>query len=138
MCLDANEDIYKTKVGRALEETEGLEMMEAVGTFTSKRVRATFFRGTDPIDGVWVTSEVVVTGACVMPAGFGIGDHRMCVLDLLILALIGSNSPKIVRAAARRLNVMIPNTKTTHIRRLERLLEDHMTVHKAQKLLHQA
>ena len=43
-------------------------MIEAVGNYTGKKIGATFFRGTKPIDGVWVTSDVVIIGACVMPA----------------------------------------------------------------------
>ena len=58
-------------------------MGEAVGDFTGKKVGATFFRGKKPIDGVWTTADIVITGACVMPAGFGIGDHRLFVLDFL-------------------------------------------------------
>lgn len=138
VCLDANEDNYKKQMGRALTEIEGLETVEAVGTFTGQRVGAIFFEGTDSIDGVWVTTDVVVTGACVMPAGFCSGDHRIFVLDLLTSSLIGSNHPKTVRAAARRLNTMIPHTESKYIQRLERLINDHRMVHKAQRLLYLA
>ena len=46
-------------------------------------------------DGVWVTSDVVIIGACVMPAGYGIGDHRLFVLDFLTSSLIGHDPPKV-------------------------------------------
>ena len=82
-------------------------MIEAVVNYTGKKIGATFFRGTKPIDGVWVTSDVVIIGACVMPAGCGIGDHRLFVLEFLTSSLIGHDPPKIVRAAARRLNANI-------------------------------
>ena len=83
-------------------------MIEAVGNYTGKKIGATFLEGTKPIDGVWVTSDVVIIGACVIPAGYGIGDHRLFVLDFLTLSLIGHDPPKIVRATARRLNTNIP------------------------------
>ena len=51
---------------------DGLGMIEAVGNYTREKIRATCFRGTEPIDGVWVTTDVVVTGACVMSVGYRI------------------------------------------------------------------
>ena len=50
-------------------------MSEVVGGFTCQKVGATYFRGSTPIDGVWVTSDVTVVGSCVMPVGYGVGDH---------------------------------------------------------------
>ena len=84
-------------------------MIEAVGNYTGKKIGATFFRGRKPIDGVWITSDVVIIGGCVMLAGYGIGDHRLFVLDCITLSLIGHDPPKIVRSAARRLNTNIPS-----------------------------
>ena len=69
VCMDVNEDIYRKSIGKALTMSEDLQMIEAVGNYTGKKIGATFFRGTKPIDGVWVTSDVVIMGACVMPAG---------------------------------------------------------------------
>ena len=48
---------------------EDLQMIEAVGNYTGNKIGATFLRGTKPIDGVWVTSDIVTIGACVIPAG---------------------------------------------------------------------
>ena len=118
-------------------ETEELEMVEVVGNFTGQKVGATFFRGKDPIDGVWATPDMVVTGACVMPVGYGVGDHRMFVVDFLTSSLIGYNPPKIVRAAARRLNTKIPQTEAKYINRLESLMEHHKMVDKVQRYLGQ-
>ena len=81
VCMDANEDIYKNSIGKALVGNKDLCMGEAVGDFIGKKLGATFLRGTKPIDRVWTTADVVITGACVMPAGFGIGDHRLFVLS---------------------------------------------------------
>ena len=75
VCMDANENIYKKSIGKALKDSEGLCMKEMVGDHTGKALRATFFRGSTPIDAVWATPDIEVVGACVMPAGFGVGDH---------------------------------------------------------------
>ena len=52
VCMDANQHIYKKSIGKALVNEEGLGMTEVVGDFTGKQVGATFFRGSDPIDGI--------------------------------------------------------------------------------------
>ena len=67
--MDANKNIYKGQIGKALTNEDGLGMIKAVGNYTKEQIGATFFRGTEPIDGVWVTTDVVVTGACGMPTG---------------------------------------------------------------------
>jgi exonuclease III len=56
VCLDANEDIYKKSIGKALTESEGLNMSEVLGTFTGEKLGATYFRGSKPIDGIWIRS----------------------------------------------------------------------------------
>lgn len=84
-------------------------MSEVVGDFTGRQVGPTFFRGTKPIDGVWVTKDIQVANACVMPAGFGVGNHRMFVVDFRTQTLVGASPLKAVRVAARRLNTMIPH-----------------------------
>ncbi len=50
--LDANEDIYRKLLGKALTDINGLAMKEVVGEFTHQPVGPTFFRGSKPIDGV--------------------------------------------------------------------------------------
>ena len=126
--MDANEDIYKKSTGKALVGNKDLCMEEAVGDLTGKKVGATFFRGKKPIDGIWTTADVVITGACVMPAGFGIGDHRLFVLDFLTSSLVGHDPPKIVRAAARRLNTQIPSAEKNYLERFEDLIIEHKIV----------
>ena len=56
VCMDANEDIYKKSIGKTLTNEEGLAMKEVVGDFTGKKLGATFFRGTKPIDGIWANA----------------------------------------------------------------------------------
>ena len=126
--MDVNEDIYRKRIGKALTMSEDLQMIEAVSNYTGKKIGATFFRGTKPIDGVWVTSDVVIIGAYVMPAGYGIGDHRLFVLEFLTSSLIGHESPKIVRAAARHLNTNIPSGELYYINRFEELIIKHKIV----------
>jgi hypothetical protein len=68
---------------------------------------------------------MVVTGTCVMPTDYGIGDHQVFVLDFLTSSLIGHNPPTIVRGATRRLNTMICRAVRNCIGRLEDLTVKH-------------
>ena len=63
-----------------------------------------------------------------MPDGYGIGDHRLFVLDFLTSSLIGHDPPKIVKAVARRINTNIPSGKLYYINRLEKLITKHKIV----------
>jgi hypothetical protein len=120
VCLDANENIYRKSLGKTLTDEDGLGMREVVGDFTGEKVGATYFRGSNPIDGVWATADVEVVGACVMPVGFGVGDHRLFQVDFRATSLVGAMPPKIVRAAARRLITTIPGVVERYGKDLER------------------
>ena len=74
---------------------------------------ATYFRGSTPIDGVWATSDVTVVGACVMPVGYGVGDHPLFIIDFLKSCLVGASPPSIVLSAARRLNEVYQHQERT-------------------------
>ena len=75
--LNTNEDILKL-IGKALMNGNRLKMSEVVGDFTGKRIGATFFHGSKPIDGVWAMQDIVITHACVMPAGIGRRSLDVC------------------------------------------------------------
>ena len=108
--MDANEDIYKKSLGRSITARDGLNMNEVVGVFIRKKIGANFFRGPKPIDAVWATPDIVVVAACVIPAGYGVGNHRFFILELPISSLIGQTPPKIIRSGAIRLNTKILST----------------------------
>jgi hypothetical protein len=65
---------------------------------------ATFFRGSKPIDGLWISSDVDVSNACVMPFGYGVDDHHAFILNIPIESLVGVDPVKIVRPVSQQLN----------------------------------
>jgi hypothetical protein len=102
LCLDANKNIYRGELGRELTDLHGLGMKEVVGDYTTWQLGATYFRGSAPIDAVWVISNVAVVNACVMPVGYGVGDHCLFVVDFATALLVGTGcSQQIVRPALR-------------------------------------
>ena len=92
---------------RKLKDRYGLAMSEVVREFICQKFGATYFRGSNPIDGVWATSYVTVVGACVMPVGYEVVDHHLLVIGFLKSSLVGASPPRIVRSSARRLNLRI-------------------------------
>ncbi len=88
LCLDANENIYRAELGRQLANLHGLGMREVVGEFTGRWLRATFFRGSEPIDAIWAMSDLEVAHACVMPVGYSVGYHHLIVVNFSAASMI--------------------------------------------------
>jgi hypothetical protein len=71
--MDHNEHVTKGALGKALGDRDGLDLHEAIIHHTGKSPGATFFRGSKPINGLWVSSNIQISCACVMPFGYGVG-----------------------------------------------------------------
>ncbi len=123
--MDHNEHTYDGPLGRALSDPKGVGLQEAVLRHTGMRTGATFFRGSKPIDGLWVTSDIDIANACVMPFGYGIGDHRMFILDVTMESLVGKTPIKVVHPASRRLNSKMPRCGIAYINILEQNIIQH-------------
>jgi hypothetical protein len=106
--MDHNEHTYNGPLGKVLSDLDSLGLQEAVLKYTGKRMSATFFQGSKPIDDWWVTSNIEIANACVMPFGYVIGDHWMFALDITLESLVGRNPTKIVWPASCRLNSKVP------------------------------
>ena len=104
VCMDANNHIYKVAINTALTDNNGLAMKEVILNATRKASGATYFRGSTPIDSFWATSDIGIADTCVMPAGYGVGDHCLFVVDLITSTLTGNNPPRIQGSASSRLN----------------------------------
>jgi hypothetical protein len=104
-------------------------MSEVVGEFTGKKVGPTFFRGSKPIDGIWATCDIVITHACVMPVGYGVGDHQAFVVDIQEGSLIGEAPFRIKRFTTRRLNTKVSSGATKkYLEKLEDGLARHRLI----------
>jgi hypothetical protein len=125
VCLDANKHIYKKLVRKALTDGDGLAMKEVVGEFMSTPIGSTFFCGSKPINGVWATSDIAVCNAAIMPAGYGIGDHSLFMIDFATQDLVGDHPPKIFRLASHRLNTKLPGFADRYTSKLEEMILKH-------------
>lgn len=132
VCMDANDNIYGSRgIGADLTRSEILGMREVVGDYTGKRIGATYFRGTAPIDAVWATPDVSVSSACVMPCGYGVGDHRLFCVDFATSSLVGERPPRVLRQAARRLNTDVPHSEREYTARFEDKVIEHRLIERA-------
>ncbi len=127
VCLDANKNIYSKAIEKALMEEGSLEMKEVVGEYTGNKIGPTRFQGQLPIDGIWATTDDTIANACIMPAGYGIGDHRLFIIDIHTSLLIWTGAPRVQRAASRRLNTCLPHVLMKYNKSLEEnILRHHL------------
>jgi hypothetical protein len=99
--MDHNEHVINGQLGKALADKDGPDLQEAIMQHTGTSLGVTFFRGSKLIDGLWVSNDLDISNACVMPFGNGLGDHRAFILNISIESLVGEDSIKIVRPAGR-------------------------------------
>jgi hypothetical protein len=135
--MDANEDMYRKSIGLSLTNLNGLNMREVVGEFTGKKNGPTFLGGSKPIDGIWATSNLIVTHACVMPAGFGVGDHCMFVINFQELSMVGLALFQVQRYSSWHLNTkVLSGVMQKYINRLEENIFRHHLIEKLGVLHH--
>lgn len=83
-----------------------------------------------PIDGIWATHDIQTANACVMSAGYSIGDHRLFVVDMTLLYVIGEGGPKIQQPVARRLDTRLPGVTERYAAHYERNVIRHRLIEK--------
>ena len=106
-------------------------MREVVGEFTGIKLRPTFFWGSKTIDGIWTSEDIVVTHACVMPIGFGMGNHRMFIVDFQESSLVGTAPFRVQCAKSQRLNTKVSSSATrNYVERLEKNISKHRLIEK--------
>lgn len=66
-----------------------------------------------------------------MPAGYGVGDHQLFVINFLGSSLIGDAPKKIVRPKARRLNCNLSKMVRKYTGRLENLILQHRLIERS-------
>jgi hypothetical protein len=134
--MDHNEHTYDGPLGRLLSDPGGLALQEAVMKHTGKRTCATFFRGSKPINGLWVTSDIEIANTCVMPFRYGIGDHRMFVLVITLKSLVGRNPTKVMHPASWWLNSKVPSCGEVYVQSLERNIVQHRLLEQLNEVHH--
>ncbi len=123
--MDHNKHVINGPLGKALADKEGLDLREAIIQHTRASPGVTFFRGSKPINRLWISNDLDISNACVMPFGYSIGDHRAFILDIPIISLVGVDPVKIVQLAGRQLNSRLPGCSKLYINNLEANITRH-------------
>jgi hypothetical protein len=123
--MDHNEHVINGALGKALADKDVLDLREAIVQYTGTSPGATFFRDSMPIDRLWISSDLDISNACVMPFSYGIGDHCAFILDIPIKSLVGVEPVKIVQPAGRQLTSRLPGCSKVHINSLEANIVKH-------------
>jgi hypothetical protein len=70
-----------------------------------------------------------------MPAGYGVGDHRMFVIDFQAESIVGATPFRIQRYTTRRLNTKVSSGATKkYVERLEKNIRQHLLLEKLNEL----
>jgi hypothetical protein len=93
LALDANQNVYTGPLATALQdECYGLSCLfqAATGADAPK----SHFRGSEPITTILGTGGLTVGDAMAYPHWYGVGDHRVFVLEVSAASLFGGKYPK--------------------------------------------
>jgi hypothetical protein len=70
-----------------------------------------------------------------MPAGYGVGDHRLFVINMLEESLIGQAPFRVIRGESQRLNTNVSSVATAnYVQRLEGSLQRHKILERMQEI----
>jgi hypothetical protein len=123
--MDHNEHMIGGPLGKALADKDGPDLCKAIKLHTGASPGATFFCGSQPINGLWVSKDLDISNACAMPFRFVVGDHRAFILDILLELLVGVNPVKIIRPVSRCLNSRLPKCGEAYVENLEANISRH-------------
>ena len=93
----------------------------------------TYFRGTEPIDGVWHSPSLDVVTTLQLSFHEGVGDHRTALVDITTSSAIGKQEFRVAHPAARRLSSGNKNAREKYLAHLERQME----IHRMSERLHE-
>jgi hypothetical protein len=124
--MDHNKHAIEGPLGKAPADKDGPDLCKAIKLHLGASPGATFFCGSrPPINSLWVSKDLDISNACVMPFRFGVGDHCAFILDIPLELLVGVNPVKIVRPVSRCLNSRLPKCGEAYVENLEANISRH-------------
>jgi hypothetical protein len=117
--VDHNKHVINGTLRKELADKEGPDLQEAIVHHMGTSPGVTFFQGSKQINELWVSINLDISNACVMPFGYGIGNNRTFILDILIKSLVGVDPIKIAQPAGRQLNSRLLGCSQLYIDSLE-------------------
>jgi hypothetical protein len=124
LCIDANQDVYRGKLAMrlALPDIQLTCLMEPA---LSGPVPNSHFRGTGKISTIFGSPGLVEGHAMCYLHWYGVGDHRVFLLEISAASLFGGDYPKIARPSSRLLTCKITRIRRKYCTSLSKLVERH-------------
>ena len=120
--IDLNEHILTSGLAN---DILSLGLREATHDYWPSEEPRTYIRGSGPIDAVYYSRDLEITNVAQLSFHEGVGDHRTVIVDVSARSMIGVDSFKIVRPAARRLTAANEKCRKRYESMLEQKLEEH-------------
>ena len=96
----ANEDVRSEDACSFSRKLREMGLVEAITTAHGKQGPPTYERGSEPIDGIFVSETLLQMTCGYLPFVF---DHRALYIDVPLSVVFGHELPPVVRPQARRL-----------------------------------
>ncbi len=123
--MDHNKQVYDGTLGKALSDKKGLNLNKVILQCTGELTRAACFRGSKQTNGLWASSDLKISNTCIMPLGFGVGNHQAFITDIPLESLVGEIPVKIVRPAGPKSNSQLPQCGDEFSRSLKKGIIQH-------------
>lgn len=133
LAMDANQDVYKGHLALRLQKgpfNMTCMMEDAIG----EKVPNSHFSGTRSISTIFGTPGIVTGNAMCYPHWYGIGDHRILLLEFSAKAAFNGTFPAIATPSARSLNCKISRITRRYCTKLQQLTESHKMIERLAKL----
>ena len=124
LAIDANQDVYKGRLALRLKEPP-FNMTCMLEDATGEQVPNSHFSGGKQISTIFGSSGVVTGQGICFPHWFGIGDHRVMVLEFSAKAAFNGTYPTIAKPKARTLNSKLPRLRRQYCDTLSKLTHHH-------------
>ena len=122
--IDTNQNINSGRLALSLRQ-EPLNIQCLMKQATGEDVPNSHFRWTAAISTNFGSTGLAHGHACCFPHWYGVGNHRVMILELTAKSLFDGNYPSVASPGARRLNCKIRQTKQRYCKHLQDLIIRH-------------
>ena len=123
LCIDSNDHMSKGKLAKLLRHTGLKEMFQS--KFQHNTAPASWFQGSNQIDGIWVSRHIINYNISIAPHFLGVGDHRCIVFDIPADLILGASLSPVCRPTMRKLISSNPISVNNYVRSLQRQMSFH-------------
>lgn len=131
--MDANDHILTGRLCHQLTQ-DSIGLREITKDHIGELCPKTHIRGSPPIDGVWATADITITGVKWLSFADSPGNHRSCIFDYTTLSATGVNEKKTVMPKCRRLTTKNKRSMDNYIRGVEAQFKRHRIIERTEVL----